>query len=238
MPVVKVLRMCDSNQPVACFIYHAMSDLSCAVDVNSADTMSVPFRAALANIVAKRWNFMHNDWYSAAYILNPRFWHLLDDIVEIEEVWTGFVNIVTKLANSPQDAATALNEFTVLYRGRTGSFYGPVAEVSAQMENMAPHTFWQTFGTSAKVLKPLAIRICSKSVSSSACETNWSNVDFILSKRRTKLKDEKVRKLLAIYSNNRVVRALQARTGDEAYYNWAAPDAEEPYLSGSSDEES
>ena len=39
-------------------------------------------------------------------------------------------------------------------------------------------------------LKPLAVRICAKSVASSACETNWSNVDFILNKRRTKLKNE------------------------------------------------
>ena len=83
----------------------------------------------------------------------------------------------------------------------------------------------------------MAVRICSKSVASSACETNWSNVNFILNKRRTKLKNEKVRKLLTIYANNRVARALQARTGDEAYYNWAAPDAEEPYLSSCSDED-
>ena len=81
------------------------------------------------------------------------------------------------------------------------------------------------------------VRICAKSVASSACETNWSNVDFILNKRRTKLKNERVRKLLAIYSNNRVARSLQARTGDEAYCNWAAPDAQDAYLSGSSDED-
>ena len=86
-------------------------------------------------------------------------------------------------------------------------------------------------------MKPLAVRICAQSVASSACETNWSNVDFIRNKRRTKLKNERVCKLLAIYSNNRVARSLQARTGDEAYYNWAATDAQEPYLSGSSDED-
>ena len=231
VPVVKVLRMCDSNQPCAGFLYQAMSDLSNAFDAERDDKVSMPFRVALGNIVNERWNFLHNDWLSAAYILNPRYWHIIDEICDIEEVWQGFLNIVTKLANTPQEAATALNEFNSLYRSRAGSFAGPVAEASSKMDTIAPHAFWQTFGHSAKTLKPMAIRITSKSAASSACETNWSNVDFILSKRRTKLSNERVGKLLSIYSNNRVARKLQARTGDEEYYNWAAPDAEEPCLS-------
>ena len=217
--VVKVLRMCDSNQPCAGFLYQAMFDLRIAYDFESDDRSSWTFHFSLASIVSDRWKFMQNDWLSAAYILNRRYWHLLDDICDNAEVWEGVVRIITKLSKSPREAALALNEFTVFYRGRTGSFGGPVALASSKMDKIAPHTFWMLYVSITKNLKPLAIRICSKSAASSACETNWSNVDFILNKRRTKLTNERVEKLLFCYSNKLVAKKLLARTGEEEYYN-------------------
>lgn len=60
-------------------------------------------------------DFLHIDWLSAAYILNPRYWYSVDDIYNREEVWEGFISVISKLAKSPEDAALAMNEFTMLY---------------------------------------------------------------------------------------------------------------------------
>ena len=47
--------------------------------------------------------------------------------------------------------------------------------------------WWRLFGTDARILQKLAIRLLSQTTSSSGCERNWSLFDRIHTKRRNKL---------------------------------------------------
>ena len=79
-----MFKALKAGQAKAHFLYQAMSDLSLASDFESNDRSSLPFRLALGQIVNGRWYFLHSDWLYAAYLLNPWYWHLVDNICDRE----------------------------------------------------------------------------------------------------------------------------------------------------------
>ncbi|CAB4430829.1 unnamed protein product [Rhizophagus irregularis] len=65
-----------------------------------------------------------------------------------------------------------------------------------------PITWWKgNFETSAPELCKVAVRILAIPSSSAASERNWSNFSYIHEKKRNRLTDERVLKLVYIYSN-------------------------------------
>ncbi|KAL0226793.1 hypothetical protein P9112_014117 [Eukaryota sp. TZLM1-RC] len=59
--------------------------------------------------------------------------------------------------------------------------------------------WWQQFGYDAPELQKLALQVVSQFVSASAVERLWSLHDWIHSKRRNRLTEERVNKLIAVY---------------------------------------
>ena len=85
-PVLQVLRMCDGAEPCAGEVYHAMyvlEQLMGEADLGGEE-LTGERRAAVAQIAADRWEFLHHDLYGAAYAFNPRFIdHKVSDNVEV-----------------------------------------------------------------------------------------------------------------------------------------------------------
>ena len=64
--------------------------------------------------------------------------------------------------------------------------------------------WWRLFGTDARILQKLAIRLLSQTASSSGCERNWSLFDRIHTKRRNKLEHKRLNDLVYVNYNLRL----------------------------------
>ena len=70
------------------------------------------------------------------------------------------------------------------------------------IDKIDPITCWKgNFQTSASELCKVAVRILLNPSSSAASERNWSTFSYINEKKRNRLTDERVFKLVYIYSN-------------------------------------
>ncbi|KAL5698031.1 hypothetical protein ACHQM5_029119 [Ranunculus cassubicifolius] len=71
-------------------------------------------------------------------------------------------------------------------------------------KNLSGVSWWESYGMDAPNLRRVAIRILSQTCSTSGCERNWSTFDQIYTKKRNKLKQEKVATLVFIHYNLRL----------------------------------
>lgn len=179
-------------------------------------------RSVLEALLLKRWEFLHQPIYAAAYALNPQFWH--HDLEEVEEVMSGLREVLTQLLG-PDISNVALQEWQD-FRAQRGAFAGAAAAAGAR--SMLPHKFWGLYGTGCKVLRPVAVRLLAQSPSASPCERNWSAYDFVHSKKRNRLGVQKAQQLVYVFQNMRtVVKYASAEKADE-YYLWAMHTKVEP----------
>ena len=66
---------------------------------------------------------------------------------------------------------------------------------------LAPLHYWLIYGRiDFPMLAELAIRVYNTPVSNAASERAWSSFDFIQTKRRNRLLNEKLRKLVSVYT--------------------------------------
>ena len=90
------------------------------------------------------------------------------------------------------------------FRQRRGLFSRP--EVP-KFHNQ-PVKYWQLYGSETQAIQELAIILFSQVTSASACETNWSQFEFVYSKRKIELRTEKARKLVYVHSNLKQIGIL------------------------------
>lgn len=209
VPVIKVLRLCDSGADACAvaFIYPAMFELKSFMDRPDADSSTRAFRKHLAELVADRWEFLHNPMHAAAYALNPRYHNIVADIMRNPEVAVGLKYVLERLSTSPEEFSAALSEL-VDYQFGLGEFGTEVAMAAAIDERIPPWKWWMSHGVRHPALTRIAVRTISSGSASSCCETNWSEVDCIQSKRRNRLKPLMVQDLVYVYHNMRVLKQM------------------------------
>jgi hypothetical protein len=96
------------------------------------------------------------------------------------------------------DAMAELTE----YKERRGP-YSPVEALDIQEAHMEPHQWWHRVGGNA--LPKIAKHILSLTCSASSCERNWSMYSFVHSKSRNHLGVDKVKALVYIYTNSKLL---------------------------------
>lgn len=106
------------------------------------------------------------------------------------------------------------NEATIIwqqlteYKTCTGTFDLPLAWNT--INNIDPVAWWRgNFEISAPELCKVAVRILEIPSSSAASERNWSTFSYIHDKKRNRLTNERVMKLVYIYSNYKLTRPRQ-----------------------------
>jgi hAT family C-terminal dimerisation region len=67
------------------------------------------------------------------------------------------------------------------------------------------------WGGAVSVLQKLAIKLLSQPTSSSACERNWSAFDAAHTKKRKRMKLEKLQDLVYVRMNNHFKKAMAAK---------------------------
>lgn len=189
IPVVKLLRMLDSNKPVLGKVYHRMFLIG---EKLSAMQKTCAWVAEAAKRHADRWEYIHSDMHAAAYALDPEFIEAADELDEPTQ--NGLLRVLEKLSlrdailssADPEQAwktmSTSDSEVVVriaqverelaLYQSRAGPFSRPSAILNAQ--KMDPASWWATYGRHLPLLCQYATTILSQVGSSSSAERNWS----------------------------------------------------------------
>lgn len=123
------------------------------------------------------------------------------------------------------EGAALINDFGLL----RASFDDPgQADIWAHEATSNPVRWWQSWGDEFPTVKKLALKLLSLLPPSAAsAERNWSTQDFIVSKRRNRLKARRAEKLIYIYFNLRSLAQAEARRRgpgitDEALERWHA----------------
>ncbi|XP_024317124.1 uncharacterized protein LOC112271633 [Brachypodium distachyon] len=104
----------------------------------------------------------------------------------------------TKVADSPANAAEALDQFE-FFRSSRGRFDTRLARSCAGKSN--PSSWWLMFGGEVRILQGYAIRILSQCMSSSGCERNWSTFALMHAEAKNRLFTEKLHKLVYVRYN-------------------------------------
>ncbi|KAL0216599.1 hypothetical protein P9112_008783 [Eukaryota sp. TZLM1-RC] len=112
-----------------------------------------------------------------------------------------FQDFVLKITSYDSDKALdLLRQFSVFQRFHHHTSFGrPLALAGREKENFNAMIWWQQFCYDALELQKLALQVVSQFVSASAVERLWSLHDWIHSKRRNRLTEERVNKLIAVY---------------------------------------
>jgi hypothetical protein len=102
-PIMQVLRLFDWGVPVIGFVYFAVADLRArASKLMSDHQLSSSVKRSVLNIIDDLWEMFASDMHAAAYLLNPRYYHLIHDLVGDKELMHGLRRIIIKLTTSAE----------------------------------------------------------------------------------------------------------------------------------------
>jgi hypothetical protein len=104
-PVMQVLRLFDRGMPVMGFVYYAVADMcEKSAKIMSDHKLPSQVQKVVLQIIDDQWESFATDMHAAAYLLNPRYWHLLGDPLDDKEL--------KRLSPNADAAAMALTQFT------------------------------------------------------------------------------------------------------------------------------
>ena len=127
------------------------------------------------------------------FVLNPKF--QLYEQTSNEDVMEDFLNTCSVWGFQETEILRQLAR----YRKREGLF-GRQSAIDGAVK-LDPCTWWDSFGAATPELQTIAKKTLSRVCSASACETNWSSCEYIVDKRRNRLKTDKAIKLVGINAN-------------------------------------
>jgi hypothetical protein len=169
-------------------------------------------------IIDDQWETLHADMHSAAYLLSPRYHHLLSELTEDNELMAGLKAVLKRLLPDTDTVVVAMLEFpTICVPGRKG-FGDELFKKAAENAGIAPHIVWDTHGRDAPALRPVAMLVTSTWCQGSSCERNWKDHAVTHTKGRNRLGKRWAEKLVGIKANGRALG--HAELLPESEYNW------------------
>lgn len=189
-------------KPTSKLIGRMESDTGCLSDVYRAfmHIMGVwEGNNELSALVMERWAFLHTSSMGMAYFLDPKTLggadmhgsDLVDTIDQLEE----YAKLVAPVFDD-SDITLEIEQFITRVQNSTD------AERRLATRH-SPSTYWNAVGRrSFPALTAVADIVFSIPTSQSASERMWSTYDFIHSKRRNRLDNDKVTKLVIVSENS------------------------------------
>jgi hypothetical protein len=207
------MRLTDGTAPIMGKFYHEMMKLSEKLDalfVPPSPFAAKPFKCyqkEILEIWEYRWEYMHCDYHSAAFALDPNFWELDVNGINEGEVFLGLSRTISRLHYDNLTAAALALEQYATFRDKQGIFSDPAVQAMSRTTPAAE--WWNVCGGSVKELRHVAVRVLSKNSSASASERNWSAFQAVQTPKRTRLEPTTLNSLVYLRSN---LRLLQKRT--------------------------
>uniref|UniRef100_A0ACD6AIK6 Uncharacterized protein n=4 Tax=Avena sativa TaxID=4498 RepID=A0ACD6AIK6_AVESA len=163
------------------------------------------------DVVDKRVADLYNDTLMiAAGMLDPEA-HYKYDLARNPHYMQAFTMAIQKVADSPANAAEALEQFE-MFRSSRGMFDKEIARHGTG--KAGPAHWWMLYGGEVRILQGYAIRIVSQCMSSSGCVRNWSLFALMHAQARNQIAYEKLHKMVYVRYNLRL-RTEQSETDTE-----------------------
>ena len=202
MPLIKLLRMLDSNKPVIGKVYDRMFLVGERLRKMEA---TVSWAKEMGQKHADRWEYLHSPWHAAAYALDPEF---IETTGELDAAtMDGLLIVFERLclrdaimaSSDPEQAWRTLTpsspevvqrvaqvecEFAV-YQRRDGAFSRP--SVLANAKTMEPAAWWGMYGKHLPLLSSIAPKVLAQAAAASAAERNWSVYGQIQTAQRARM---------------------------------------------------
>jgi hypothetical protein len=224
-PIMRVLRLFDRGVPVIGFVYFAIADMRSKTEkLLSEQKVSNAVKVSVLAIIDNQWELFASDMHAAAYILNPRYYHLIHDLIDDKELRNGVHCMIKKLSTSAEMSATAWHQFKQKYVRGLGEFGSDQFMKAAANEAIAPHEVWDEWGEDVPELQHIAVRILSVFPQATACERNWKDLSCTHTRVRNRLSKGRAEKLVFVKGNRRALE--RTRMLPEEQFNWVGADVE------------
>jgi hAT family C-terminal dimerisation region len=223
-PCFALMRRTDSSAPIMGKFYKLMSELGGQLkDLFDADKpfSKAPWAEYKDEIIGahtSRWEYMHTDYHSAGYALDPNF--LTEDVngVNNGEVFQGLAAVIERHFYDDEAAqAAALQQYSD-FRKQRGVFAAGSLKVAARL--VAAHEWWEMVAGGASDLRKVAMKVLSKTSSASACERNWSAFAAVQTPKRNRLASKTLNNLVFLRVNLRLQQKLKDLNYAETVADW------------------
>jgi hAT family C-terminal dimerisation region len=211
-PCFALMRRTDSAAPLMGKFYKLMSELGGQLQDLFADNKPwskapwAKFKEEINEAHTRRWDYMHCEYHSAGYALDPNF--LSEDVngVNNGEVFQGLTAVIEKhFYDDEASQAAALQQYKD-FRKQRGVFAAAALKVAAR--TVAAHEWWDMVAGGASELRKIAMRVLSKTSSASACERNWSAFAAVQTPKRNRLASKTLNDLVFLRVNLRLQQRL------------------------------
>ncbi|XP_065624479.1 uncharacterized protein LOC136065340 [Quercus suber] len=226
IPLLKVLRMVDSDTPPVGFIYLEMQKAKEEIQKNFNNVQKS--YKEIWDIIDDRWKMqLHRPLHAEGYYLNPSI-HYYPSFDPSSDIKLGLYTCLQRMVLEVSDRKK-IDVQLEKFKQAKGLF-----GIEAARNTKQPAEWWESYGDDCLELKKFAIRILSLTWSSFGCERNWSAFemvrpnDFGTFKKEKLLTPEKMNDLVLFMYNLKIKekRAKPLSTKEEIGLENLSPDDE------------
>ena len=208
-PVVRLMRLTDGKTGATLGkVYHMMSELSVAFE-KPIEGMDEAVREKMWALFMARWTYFHKPVFTAAYFLDAEF--LVGDGSEAEErEFREVLKAVASAEHCPYSYVEMVTQWAALQTATNVKSHGLHEDeaFSTTAKKMPCFEWARTFLYNWPAIKYVAQRLPSLACSASICEHSWSIEGWIHSKKRNRLGQKHVERLVRTHTNLLLERAL------------------------------
>ncbi|GAU29429.1 hypothetical protein TSUD_149990 [Trifolium subterraneum] len=195
-----MLRMMDSEErPAMGHLYEEM-DLAKEKIKSNFNGVARSYNP-LCNIIDQRWDKqLHRPLHAAGLYLNPEI-RYSPGFIDDGEVTDDMYDCLLRLVEDPEKRGIIdyqLEDF----KARKGNFGNEFATFA--LGNKTPTQWWESYGNKHKELQWFALRVLSLTCNSSGCERNWSAFERVHTKKRNRLKQVTMNKVVFVMVNSKL----------------------------------
>ncbi|GAV79120.1 LOW QUALITY PROTEIN: zf-BED domain-containing protein/DUF659 domain-containing protein/Dimer_Tnp_hAT domain-containing protein, partial [Cephalotus follicularis] len=197
LPLIKVLRMVDSDdKPAMGFIYEEM-DLAKAKIHENFNNVKKSYER-IWSIIDQRWESqLRRPLHATAYFLNPHY-HYSPNFKVTVDVKIGLYKCLERMIPDATERVKIDMQID-LFKNAKGLF--GIESAVLTRKKKSPGDWWDSYGDECPELKRFAIRVLSLTCSSFGCERNWSAFEMVHTKRRNRFHQQKMNDLVFVMYN-------------------------------------
>ncbi|XP_011625019.1 uncharacterized protein LOC105420984 [Amborella trichopoda] len=207
-PLLKILRLVDSDKPTMGYIFDAMCTAKALIKMFLGECRSTN----VCKIIDSRWrDQLHSDLHAVAYHLNPYYLFKPSSNIGGNEICypeLAVHTVISRLVPDPTEQARVVIQVGQFSR-KLGIMGTDAARIAAQMGS--PIDWWSAYGVELGELRSVAIRILSQANASFGCGRNWSIINQIRSKQRNQLAMKRLNDLVFVQYNLRLEQPRSER---------------------------
>jgi hypothetical protein len=212
-PIYIMIRFADTNRPVIGEVYEQMYNM-----LGQIKDIVQPKDAILYDhihkLVVKRWDNLNVPLHALAYVLTPKYYSSswlaqpaprggerrkphTDPKVQI-----GYMLALDKLVHDEEECAQVRSELSK-YISEHGVFGN--LHATKDRHRLGAIEWWNMYGSPAKTLHKLAVKVLSQVINTSSVERCWSTYSFIHSVKRNNLNADRAESLVYVHYNLRLL---------------------------------